>query len=219
MEFKARSVVDKGGNEFIEVTVKGDDGQESTRTLTISDFLDAMGKSVRHETVMVPIKSGFFPSDYLSLMFGDLEHYSCSFIVEPKKRVFVLSDGGHYHIPYPKLLFQVSRSGYSMEGHVFALKSKGKSKTLYAYPFGNVSTDGRICMGNIDLKELESVTDFTEEFFLGVTNGDYLEYGKARVKPSYTQNQLLEKLEKLDEFPDKWLIESNVPYDRIVRTA
>ena len=217
VNFVAKSVTDKGGNTFIEVTQTNDDGSSVVRTLDIDDFLDAMGKSVSKEVELIPIKKDFFPKDYLSLDFGNYSNYRCSFIVEPKKRVFVFSNGKHYLIPYPRLLFQVSRQGqYRMNGKVFAIKSRGKK--LFQYPFGNVSADGHICMGNIDLENVQSIEDFAEEFFLGVTNSDYVGTS-SRVKPGYNQGQLLEKLVQLDEFPEKWLVPSGVNYDSIVRSA
>lgn len=216
MDFVARSVIDKGGNVFIETTMTGENGRQVQRTLNIEDFLHVLGKSIDKEVPLVPIKKDFFPKDYLSLNFGNYENYDCSFVVEPEKRVFVYRDGNHYHIPYPKLLFKVSRRKNYITGRVFALRSNGKSKKLYQYPFGNVADNGQICMGNIERGSIESVQDFAEEFFLGVTNDDYIGNG-SRVKPGYNQSQLLNKLEKLDEFPDRWLVECNsVKYADIV---
>ena len=218
MDFVAKSVVDRSGNTFIDCTMVGEKGRETHRVLAIDDFLSMMGQSIKREVRLVEIKNGFFPKDYVSLFYGDEEHYSCSFFVEPKKRVFVYSDGKHYNIPYPKLLFKVERDSYSLRGSVFALKSGKQSKKLYNYPFGNVNSSGGICMGNISLKDIEKVTDFADEFFLGVTNEDYMNSCK-KVKPDYTQKQLLDKLVKLDEFPERWLVESSMSYADVVGKA
>lgn len=217
MDFLAKGVTDKGGNSFVEVTIKEEDGRVVKRTLEISTFLNAMGASIKKDVPLVHIKPGFFPRNYLSLDFGNYEHFDVSFVVPAKKRVFVYQNGKHYHIPYPKLLFEISRCSYSnITGRVFAMRKNGKE--LYHYPFGNVSDYGNICMGNIDLKSIESIDDYVEEFFLGVTNDDYIG-NKARVVPSYSQTQLLEHLEKLDEFPDKWLVECPTLYEDIVTVA
>ncbi len=206
MDFIAKNVMDRAGNEFLQVQIKGSDGIETVRTLTVHQFCQALGESLIDDVVIHKMRKDFFPKTAVESYFGDYQNYTCIWEVEPKKRVFVFSNGRHYHIPYPRLVFKlVVRKGRVLKKECFALKGK-RQKKLCRYPFGNVSSSGSICTGNIDLSRIETVEDFSDEFFLGVTNNDYFN-SCSKVSVGYTQEQLLDKLEKLDEFPEKWLVE------------
>lgn len=83
---------------------------------------------------------------------------------------------------------------------------------MFRYPFGNVSSNGSICMGNILTKKLsfEKADEFMELFFSGVTNNDY--YDKSNILPGYSLSKMINMLEKKKEFPKRWLVETGQTY-------
>jgi len=212
MDFQVTKITDKTGRSFMRTTMVGDDGIEVIKILTIPQLVKILGSALEEQVSLVKVKKDFFPKKAIETYFADYSNYTCIWEVPGKIRTFVFSNGRHYHIPYPKLCFKlVVRQGRIISKSCFSLK--GASKTLYYYPFGNVSANGEICMGNIGL-ELEKVENFSEEFFMGVTNNDYYSSIK-RIVPEYSQEQLLEKLSKLDKFPEKWLVPTDMTLDDI----
>jgi len=114
-----------------------------------------------------------------------------------KKGKYTFNYGGFSNkINYPNLLFIIGiDSGYLMNyTRVFALKDEDiiesdsfgvhtykikKKANLYAYPFSNVSSDGRICWGNITMPSLdtyESICELVNLFFESESNKDFQSY-------------------------------------------
>lgn len=204
MDFTVKNVTDRLGNEFLKVMMTKTDGTVATRTLTVDQFCKILRQSQEQSLDFNEWKKDFFPKDTLYAKIADYKNYDVVWAEKPGKRCFVYRDE-HFFIPFPDLIFAISvRKGNVTSKYCYARKKSDK-KGLYKYPFGNVSSDGSICMGNISLKDIEHADDFAEEFYLGVTNDDYYQVG-GKVKPKYTQRQLLEKLSKLEAFPERWLI-------------
>ena len=208
MEFTAKSVTDKVGRLFIKVLTTDDNGGSISRTLTLDQFIDVLGKSVKEEREYTLLKKDFFPAEARATWFSDYENYSCVWEVPASNRLLILHTAlgdKHYHVPFPNLVFKIKvRSGMFTSKTVFAMKEG--SDELFHYPFGNVSEQGSICMGNISSEDMLKVSEFSDAFFMGITNDDYYgDDGNGKVSIKISQEELLKRLEELDEFPDNWL--------------
>jgi len=202
MNFVATNVSDKLGHDFIRVVMKSDDGIESIRTLTVNQFCKILNQSVEEELSFSEIRKNFYPADTIWAKMADYSNFDVIWREKPGKRCFVYQDK-HYMIPFPTLVFALSVRGGAVRGkQCYAQKEKG-GDALFYYPFGNVSEGGSICMGNINMGNYERVEEFSEDFYLGITNNDY--FGSYKLKPKFSQEQALEKLSGLDKFPDRWL--------------
>ncbi len=202
MNFVASNVTDKLGHDFIRVVMKSDDGIESIRTLTVNQFCKILNQSVEEELSFSEIKKDFYPADTIWAKMADYSNFDVIWREKPGVKCFVYHEK-HYMIPFPTLVFALSvRGGAVRDKRCYAQKEKG-GDALFYYPFGNVSMDGSICMGSINMGDYQHVDEFSEDFYLGVTNDDY--YGDYKLKPKFSQEQALEKLTKLDKFPDRWL--------------
>lgn len=129
-----------------------------------------------------------------------------------------------FYIPMPNLLYLlVCKGGKPTTFKVFCFKEWNGTKTrLFYYPFGNVSTNGGICMGSISytgFNNFASFTDFREYIeasLMGVTNGDYLDHknGKdmCRLSEEISQMDFCERLQKsnAEVFPSELLLEDSV---------
>ncbi len=210
MDFLARNYTDRVGKNYLRVTMKGDNGLETVRTFTVSQFCKILKESEETEVTLHEVKKNFWPKDTLSAYFGDYNNYLCIWRVPAMERVVVYANN-HYHVPFPTMVFKIRvKGGAIVEKKCFCM-AKDDDESLFQYPFGNVSSFGGICTGNIMIEGLsDSVEAFSDEFFLGKTNNDYYGDGSGRVKPACSQQKLLEKLEKLDEFPSKWLVKKEV---------
>ena len=209
MQFTATNVTDLTGHPFIRVCMD-DKGKSITRTLTITQFIDMLGGSTTEERNYVLLKDNFFPKTQKAVWFSDYENYSCVWEEPAKNRLLILKTAlgdKHFHVPFPKLVFKITvKNGQVTGKSCFAMKD-GSSK-LFKYPFGNVSPDGGICMGNISAKEMKCVSEFSDAFFMGVTNNDYYgSTGNGKVAVEFSQEQLLDKLSELKTFPDNFLVE------------
>ena len=210
MQFSATSVIDKTGHPFVKVISTDDNNKSTIRTLTITQFISILGGSTVEEREYVRLKDDFFPKTAKATYFSDYSNYSCVWEVPAKNRLLILNTAlgeKHFHVPFPKLVFRiVVRNGIVTSKECFAMKN-GTDK-LYHYPFGNVSSYGSICMGNIAAGEMSKVSDFSDAFFSGITNNDYYgSDGNGKVSVQFTQEQLLEKLSKQKSFPDSFLVE------------
>ncbi|AOZ97855.1 hypothetical protein [Butyrivibrio hungatei] len=219
MELTVNNYTDRVGNEFLRVRNVDKNGEEVVRILTVPQFCSYLGHSLVEDVQLVKVKDNFWPQNTIERYFGDYDNYVCTWIVEPAVRVVVFGNK-HYHVPFPRLVFKIRVSkGSVVAKKCYALKN-GDDKTLYQYPFGNVSGSGHICTGNIKIEGLdEAVCTFSEEFFLGKTNNDYYGDGTGRVKPACSQAKLLEKLEKLDVFPEKWLVKTGTIDDLLEKAV
>jgi len=209
MVLESKTVHDKLGRELMRVVLYDDKGrQKETRTLSMENYFGLLGRNLKETKRFVEIRNDRLPKGYITGWYADDDNYTVIFKVAGKTRQFVYRDGGHYRIPYPDLVFVVGvRKGQIIEKYTYVIDDKDN---LFQYPFGNVSTQGAICTGNIDIKGL-TLDEFAEEFFLGVTNDDYWQQGNHISPKSFSQKQMLEKLDGKDKFPMKWLLKAS-PY-------
>ena len=218
MQFTATSMIDLVGNPFIKVSMIGENNKSTIRTLTIAQFIKVLGGATKEEREFVKLRENFFPKSQKAVYFSDYLNYTCIWEEGAKERLLVLKTplgDKHYHVPFPTLIFRITvKDGQVVSKYCFARKKN--SKTICRYPFGNVSNSGSICMGNISANDMTCVEDFSDDFFMGVTNNDYYRNGEGRVTFEVTQEQLLDKLSALKEFPDNWLVESDVTEEQLL---
>lgn len=211
MQLNANTVSDRTGNVFFRVSLTEDDGSVITKTLSPESFLQLIQNSCTVENRYTHL--GKLPEGYLDASVSSDETFRILLKVPAKKRLIVHTSG-HYEVPFPNLIFYLEVcNGTLKEKYVYSLKGE---KTLCHYPFGNVSTSGSICMGNISCTELTitTVDRVIDLFFSGATNNDYYS-PREKVSINYSQQVLLEKLSKLEEFPSRWLKKSGTTLERL----
>jgi len=209
MKFTATNGTDMSGNPYFKVVMESA-GKTTIRNLSVSQFIEVLGKSTTEERQYIQLRDGFFPETAVSTWFSDYENYSCVWEVPAKVRLLILRTAlgdKHFHVPFPKMLFAIQvKNGQVTKKACFAMK-KGTDK-IFHYPFGNVASTGDICMGNISTSDMQKVSDFSDAFFSGITGNDYFgSSGAGKVSVSFSQEQLLEKISTLKAFPDAFLVE------------
>ncbi len=225
MKFVTETVQNDTGQVYFKTTWAGDmkvslsglKGNVVTRTLPFEDFKSLIGLSEKPVESWIRVPKGFIPGSEDS---GYLDGYICdggwSAVWKVKGTVRqLIHTSGHYRVPFPDLIFSVMiKNGIMCSSFVFALDGD----RVCQYPFGNVSVDGSICMGNIHLPKNPVIKDFEEEFFLGKTNNDYFHSG-SHVKVKYSQDELLRRLSGKETFPKRWLIKKDFTLRDVVKRA
>lgn len=205
MKMRVETAPDRRGKVMFKVQFEYDDGKVSIKTLDYDSFMALMTKSAVEESY-IPI--GDIPSGYVDATFARYDTFRLILKAPAQKRLMIYSEG-HFWIPFPGCLFSINvYHGNLKEISLYSYTDTEitYSTKLYRYPFGNVSADGRVCMGNIYLKDLSfnSADKVVDAFFSGKTNNDY--YGDQNIKPKYSLSQLIHKLEKKETFPKRWLV-------------
>lgn len=212
---EAKSVTDLTGTSLMEVIFKKTNGEQISKMMSLKAFAELILGSIKKECTYSHISKEFFPSEYIDGYIANDNTYKCIWKEKGIKRTMAYSADGIetlFFVPYPDLIFLINvNDGVVTRKEVYATKQN--EDNLYRYPFGNVSTSGSICMGNIDTKNLIPST-FAEKFFQGLTNNDFYKPGE-HVVPKWEQTILLEKLEKVTSFPEKWLIPTLSNYKTI----
>ncbi len=212
VKFTAESLQDAGGHDLVMVSmIDENDAVVTRRVVGLEDYMEILGGSLKVEKPYVSVPASLLPGGYLGGRFAQEKGtYQILFKVPAEKRVLV-HPSGHYMVPYPDLVFDVDVKGGSLRrAKVFVL---GTEDELFQYPFGNVSTEGQICTGNIVFSGLGACVDsFTEAFFCSATNDDYFSPGN-HIRPKFSQSEMLSKLNGKEVFPKRWLL----PLDKTLR--
>ena len=208
VNFTSEAMTDRTGNTLFRVSLSDESGEARVRVISLEDYISLLQGSKKMNNHFVHLKEGFLPAGCRNAYVSDDRNYIVEYVVPGRIRMFLHQNGCNrkrYMIPYPDLLFVLQVS----EGHISVKKVFSlKGDRLCHYPFGNVSSSGEICMGNIDVKGLsESADSFTDDFFSGITNNDYFAPGE-NISEKWDQQKLLHKLDGLDKFPNRWLIET-----------
>ncbi len=219
MKFSAECYESKRGDTLFSVKMEKDDGQLILKELELSSFLKLLDSSVVREETYLHIKKDFIPHGYIDGHFVSDRTYTCVWEVKGKKRQLIYdprtADGSvkHHVLPFPDLVFGLSvLNGVRQSFYCYA-KKEGGSKLCH-YPFGNVSSNGSVCMGNISSKGITPLST-EEDFFLGVTNNDYYA-GMEKCGMNWSQTRLFEELAGKDKYPDNWLVETNVTVEKFL---
>ena len=200
MKFKSEVVENANGQQMFRVEIRNAQGAVMSKNLSIEDYLHLLESSLNLDMIedVIRVPAYHLPDGYIDGKFSR-SGYTMVWREKAKKRLFVHKTG-HYQIPFPDLIFVLSvKDGKTLRKSVYS----AVKDTLYRYPFGNVDSDGNICMGNIRA-DLSRAKHFSEDFFLGKTNDDYYAPGDS-VKPKWTQGKLLEEAAKHETFPLRWL--------------
>ena len=203
-EMVSRTINDKVGHTMFEVTFTTGKGEVVRKVLNPEEYASLIGaslKEVRQKSWR--LKPEMIPEGFLDGVIADPKNYHIAFKVKGQVRHFVHTSGS-YLIPFPDLVFVVRVSKGIVGGSVYALKDG--DDTLYQYPFGNVSTAGKICFGNIDPSAVvkRGPAVMTELFFTGKTNNDYIHEG-SHIRSKLTQEELLQQLNGKKKFPKRLL--------------
>lgn len=213
--FSFEFIPDRLGNTLVRFQYQGK-LKQMRKTVSLTSFIEMLNKTQVKEKVYY--KTGKLPEGYVNGAYGRDGAYIAVIHVPAKKRCLNYYNSRHFFIPFPELYFCFDVSSNGTISHKYCYAYDGTSNTLSYYPFGNVSDDGNICMGNIackakNPKDLERVID---DFFMSVTNDDY--FSSYELNPKWTQLQLLEQLEKSKEekYPKKFLCSNGILLSDIV---
>ena len=211
MEMQVNTFAGKRGEVMFKVQFIQSNGQVDVKSLNYKTYLSLLTKSVHQNEY---IQLGEVPTGYKEAAYADRDTYKI-FLCAPAQKRLMVYQGGHYWIPFPGCLFFLEvKKGAVCHKYVYCYADeeiKDESR-LFRYPFGNVSSNGSICMGNILTKRLsfEKADEFMDLFFSGVTNNDY--YDKSNILPGYSLSKMINMLEKKKEFPKRWLVETGQTY-------
>lgn len=210
--FKSELVRDRLGNAIMNVCYTDADGMTVEKTLSMDDYLMILGNATFFNRVSC-VRIGVLPSHYYDGSISTEEAGTFNVILFYKEEKRAVSFGGkHWFVPFPAMVFHFKvLKGNLQRKSCYAVISDdvNPDMSLMQYPFGNVSAVGEICMGNIKSGRIEKICqieDVVADFFMSETNNDYYESKNAT---GLKQEQLLEKLCKLEHFPIEWLAPSS----------
>lgn len=210
--FKSELVRDRLGNALMNVSYTDVDGMTTEKTLSLDDYLMILGNSTfsnRNSCVRI----GVLPFHYYdgSISTEDAATFNVILFYKEEKRA-VSFGGKHWFVPFPAMVFHFKvLKGNLQWKNCYAVTSDdvNPDMSLMQYPFGNVSAAGAICMGNIQSGRIENICqieDVVADFFMSETDNDYY---ASKNSTGLKQEQLLEKLSKLEHFPIEWLAPSS----------
>lgn len=189
--------------------------------MSLCDYITFLQQSAQKKEPPTNVEIGEIPDGfvdgYKSTVTGTL---GAVIRVPSQKHQFVLAEDKYnqrtgYYIPMPNLIYQICiHDWYIQKFQVFCYKEwKGTDTDLYQYPFGNVSSSGDICMGNISTTTEEKgsflgLRDIIEKSLCGITNDDYLKGGIVRLLTSMSQHDFAKMLTdtQAEEFPHHLLL-------------
>lgn len=203
--FVSEAVTDKLGNTCMRVTCVDKNGMQIEKLLALDDYISLITGSV-YDKGNKMVRIGTMPEHYYD---GSVSTEGNSFRVIlhlPAEKRALSFGGKHWFVPFPNLIFYFEvKKGTISSKYCYATPAAELSEVtpLLRYPFGNVSSSGSICYGNIALKipDMKHIEDACDAFFMSVTNNDYYEE-IAGMK----QEKLLTKLKKLESYPPEWLL-------------
>lgn len=209
--FHSDVIWDNYGNSFFKITAELENHQVISKTVSFDDY-KALLFGAQKETV------SFYHFDLPQYFYkGALSNQKSSFkvilFVPAARRQFVSTNLQiATQIPYPNLLFYLDvrrRSCKHKMCYALADTEPDSNSILYNYPYGNVSTNGDICMGNIAVKleDISKSDQFVTSFLEGIDEGHYYTPG-VMAKPFVSEGELIQKVVQLDEFPQEWLVKS-----------
>ena len=196
------------------------------KTITVESFAMALSTSIKEKPRKnIKFSIGKVPPNTYTLSLkttarGQMNGIDAWFYVPGRKRQFrytandagELTKGGKEYvaeIPYPNLVFHATAEGYSggslSSGSLYVYAYKGTylcdDTRLYRYPFGNVHTNARVCMGGYSV-QVYGLTDlymYVNQFFLMGTNHDL--YSASTNCSGMKQSDFIKMLEKEETFP------------------
>ena len=217
LTIKSESVRTQAGMVKMRVSLYEAEKLVTETVMSLTDYISLLQKSAKKEeaAVFMPIKGvpDGFVDGVLSNKKGTLGAIIC---IPPRKHQFVLAatdcrKEAAYYIPMPGLVYEcIANKGNQHTFKCFAFKKwNGDETELYHYPWGNVSSEGSICMGSVKKKPLNDFYDIREHIensLNGITNADYLSGSLCRLSAKVTQHDFCDQISEQDEFPMELLL-------------
>ena len=217
MKFEAKTIEGEHGELRVSLTVE-ENGEEVTTVTTLCGFANLLKEGSIPVERSVPAHIGRLPVGYVSADFLDNDNFTV-FVERPamKRNFYYKCAEKKYVIPFPRLLFRFQVTNGKLKSKRVVVVSNNTDLysgdfEIFHYPFGNVGSGSDICMGSIDTSEKEtfaSVGHYVDMFFNSYTNDDYMHQSSQKYRPKVSQQQLIEMLEKKEEFPEEWLMPYN----------
>ena len=215
-------VFDTFHQPFFRVLCTFEDDSQIQKTISFKDYQNLICDGVKEQkeqyTEIFSLPKFFYKGGVTTKE----NNFWVSFFVPKGMHQWACSATNEFlNIPYPNLFFVIEvNKGNVVQKNVYAVADDvpTESSLLYLYPYGNVSSDGNICMGNcITALDSISISDaFVEAFFLGKDAGHYYK-GGIFVKPDVPLRELVSLVTKKHCFPTEWLMPSKM-YDGKQRT-
>lgn len=191
---------------FPDGTLKVVGYEDFIRTLSVNQLVDEKRRI------------GPYPKGFFDIVISKKGQLRVIVIVQEGSYIFRLDERNteksfNNFIPFPPLWFEIeyNKVGTVTEMVVFALEKNDPKETdwLFQYPFGNVSRDGKVCLGGNLIKGISCARDVEKAiavFFSSKSNSDY--YGMNNASILSLRELLLSLVEKTT-FPRELLIKSS----------
>ena len=209
------------GDTYVKVSIYYSTGEVDCKTMGFKEYSMWLLGAKEEQVPFVHLDMESLPKYYYDGMISSEKDTFKVMLLVPAGKHQLVSENYDFAetIPYPALLFKLSvNKGVCVHKDCYAVipEKDGKLKDdsrLYRYPYGNVSSDGGICMGNISVKlaDISESDKFCEEFFLGIDEGHYYEPGEM-VSKDWNLGKLYNEVLKKDSFPKTWLVPNGMTY-------
>lgn len=185
-------------------------GRVVSKKTSIEGFFENLKECIEGESSNTYRHTALLPSNLIALRLGKKEGSFIAFFFIPAKKQPLNLYGNRNIIPFPSLLFEFAvENDYCTRPVVYAVKEDtiDELTELYHYPFGNVYSDGRICFGSNNLKDIKEPADclkLISLFFGCETNNDLWDIKQnVSKKGSFvlTQAGLVEYIKTQDKYP------------------
>lgn len=202
--------------DVVRLQIIDNQGKVTAKVITFQEYIHLLYES--QETTNAMQRIGQLPNGYFDGAIHPTQEktFRCV-IVLPATQIPITYQNSEYVIPFPSLVFYFEvESGRITGSRVWALTDErpNERSMLYAYPFGNVYKDARICWGGNSLPELSTMKELDgviSLFFGSPTNDDLFNATDkfSTDAPEYvlTQRALFETLKGMETFPKQILRE------------
>lgn len=145
-------------------------------------------------------------------------------VTASKRKTFIMFENTRYEACCPAFLFSFTvAKGRIGDTKVFAIKGTNwnQDTKLYNCPLGNVNTyDNRVCWGSNSLPSIDSLHKLdvaVSMFYDSPYNNDHFRPGVSIKWKCDNLREVLKRLEKLKEFPERLLVPSGIKIKDLLR--
>lgn len=196
-----------------------------SKTMSIDDYITLISGAERRKEPPLSLFLNGIPDGMVDGYISSIKGTIGAIIRIPAhKQQFSLAVDRHiaesrktaFYMPMPNLIYLIAYvEGVRKIFNCFCYTEwNGPDTKLMQYPFGNVSAGAEICMGSIainadDINSYMGLYRIIESSLYGITNGDYLEGDRVRLKKAVTQYEFCKELvdSNADVFPHDLLLE------------
>ena len=209
-------------SQAVTVTLYNENVAER-KTITFDNYVKfLLDHRAEQELFRLPsLPKGYYAG---SLSPSDASTFKCTVVIPAAVNAMSFM-GQNYIVPYPALLIKFCvTKGYQNSTVCYALDTDTPTDNskLYQYPFGNVSTEGKVCWGSNTLPNLPSLHDvdkLVRIFYNSDSNSDYWgvnHHVKEWSKKDRTLGKFLTYLSKKEIFPKKLLVPKELTVGNII---